>query len=177
MEQYEDIISKRAGFGVRFGALVLDGIIIFAVGYVFKMILGQKDPNPEEMLGLPMDQILLMSYSASIVTYILTVLYFLTEIFLLKTPGKMILGLIVTDQEGNKPPMNALVIRFLFKQASTLIIILAVFLNLGTLIWVSMVIGLVYLIGCFMAARDSRLALHDDIAKTAVFNEKMLAEA
>jgi uncharacterized RDD family membrane protein YckC len=176
MEQYEDIISKRANFGIRFGAFILDAIIFFALGYLFKMILGQKDPTPEEMMGLQMSEIMMLTTSASMVTYIIGLLYFLTEVFLLKTPGKMILGLVVADQEGNKPPMNALIIRYLFKQGATLVIIVAVFANLSALLWFSYLLSLIYLVSCLMATRETRLALHDDIAKTAVFKEKMLLE-
>ena len=183
MENYEeDIYSRRVGFGYRFGALVIDVVILMVLGYVFKMILGIKDPTPEELMegmepgNIDMGAMMLTSMKASLISYVVGLLYTSTEIFLRKTPGKMALGLIVTDENGNTPATNAMIIRYLFKQASTIFIVLAVLLNIGSLIWIGSLLGVVFLIGCFFTFGEKRMGFHDMLAKTAVYKEKELAE-
>ncbi len=179
MEENEDmIIYKRANFGKRFGALVIDVIVIYALGYIFGLILGKPTPpTQEELMGLPMGEIMLISMSVDMTPYYLGLAYALIEIFTLKSPGKMILGLVVGDQAGEKPPMSALVIRYLFKQGSTLIFLIAIFAQSASIIWIGFIAALVYGLGGLMATTQNRLALHDIVAKTAVYDEKALAEA
>jgi uncharacterized RDD family membrane protein YckC len=183
MENYEeDIYFRRVGFGHRFGALIIDIVILMIIGYVFKMILGIKDPTPEELMGgmdpenIDMSAMMMTSIKASLLSYIIGVLYTSMEIFLRKTPGKMALGLIVTNENGEIPTMNAMIIRYLFKQISTILLIMAILLNVVSLIWVASLLGIVFLIGCFFALSEKRMALHDMIAKTAVYKEKELEE-
>ncbi len=179
MEQNEDmIIYKRADFGKRFGAALIDFAILYALGYVFGLILGKPTPPaPEELMGLPPGEMMLLSIEPSLMSFYIGLAYALMEIFVQKSPGKMILGLIIGNQMGEKPPMSALIIRYLFKQASTILFLAAVLGHTSMFIWVGFFAGVVYLGGCLMATSEKRLALHDLMAKTAVYNEKMLSEA
>jgi uncharacterized RDD family membrane protein YckC len=179
MEENEDmIIYKRTNFGKRLGAFLIDGVVLLVLGYVFGLILGKPTPiAPEELMGLPFGEMMLKSLSVDMTPYYLGLAYALIEIFVLKSPGKMILGLIIGNQAGEKPPTSALVVRYLLKQASTLLFLIAIFSQVASFIWVGFLLAFVYLVGCLVATSQNRLALHDIIAKTAVYDEKMLEEA
>lgn len=179
MEENEDmIIYKRTNFGKRLGAILIDAAILWGLGYVFGLILGKPTPpTAEEFMGLPLDEIMLKSLSVDMTPYYLGLAYALIEIFVLKSPGKMILGLIIGNHAGEKPPMSALIIRYLFRQASTLLFLIAIFSQTASFIWIGLLLAFVYIVGCFVALSQNRLALHDIIAKTAVYDEKALEEA
>lgn len=177
MENYEeDIYYKRVGFGPRFGALIIDAVILMAIGYALKLVLGIQDPNPEDFVGLPMGEIMLLSFKNSLASTIVGMLYMSMEIFLRKTPGKMALGLIIADEGMTTPSMSALITRNLFKQISSILFVLAILLESATLIWIGILLGFIYLIGCFFTLGEKRMAFHDMLAKTAVYKEKELAE-
>ena len=177
MENYEeDIYFSRVGFGHRFGAVIIDGIILAVIGFALKSVLGLKDPTPEDFAGLGMGEIMLLSMKNSTASTLIGVLYMSMEIFIRKTPGKMALGLIIADVSSNSPAMSALVIRYLFKQASSVFFLLAIVLESAAFIWIGFALILVYIIGAFFALGESKMALHDIVAKTAVYKEKELEE-
>lgn len=177
MENYEeDIYYRRVGFGYRFGAWIIDIVILMVIGYALKIILGIQDPTPEDFVGLQMGEIMLLSMKNSLISTIIGMIYMSMEIFLRKTPGKMALGLIIADEGMATPPMNALIIRNLFKQASSIMFVLAILLESATFIWAGFALAIIYLIGCFFTLGEKRMAFHDMLAKTAVYKEKELAE-
>lgn len=178
MEQNEEmLIYKRATFGKRFGALVIDIIILYVLGKGLEFITGKPTaPTQEELIGLPLSEIMLVSMSANMMSYYISLSYSLLEIFTQKSIGKMILGLVIADRDGYKAPIVALLIRYLLKQMGTILFVIALLGHIDGLIWAGSLLGFIYFIGCFMATSENRLALHDLIAKTAVYDEKQLAE-
>jgi len=178
MEENEEIIVyKRTSFGRRFAALVIDGVIIYGLGYVLKLILGAPTPlAPEELMGMPIGEMMLKSMAVDMMPYYVGLTYALMEIFLQKSPGKMILGLVIADQEGEKPEMSAMVLRYFLKQGAYILFLIAVFAQISMFIWAGFFLSFVFVLGGLAAMSEKRLALHDIIAKTAVYNEKMLTE-
>lgn len=178
MEENEEmLIYKRANFGKRFGAFVIDIIVLYALGKGIELITGKATvPSQEELIGLPISEIMLVSMSAGIMSYYISLTYYLLEILTQKSIGKMILGLVIADRDGEKATTVALLIRYLLKQMGTILFVIALLGHIHSLIWVGSLLGFIFFVGCFMAASENRLALHDLIAKTAVYEEKQLTE-
>jgi uncharacterized RDD family membrane protein YckC len=134
-------MEHRAGFWIRFIALIIDSIILGVVQFVVQFVLSALFSgfiDPEMSLVV-----------TSIINFILTFLYFVW--FQTKnngqTFGKKITGIRVTNLDGGRVTIGKMTLREIVgKTISTLIL----------------------LIGFLMAAGKTKRALHDYIAKTIV---------
>lgn len=158
MEQY-------AGFWKRFGAIIIDGIIIWVLqAFVFVPILGAlglgffnnmedlQSGDPEAAMGM-VGAIIAAAGAIWVLTMIIQVLYFtfMESSKTQATLGKMALGIIVTDMNGAPLNFSKALVRNLCRLLSNFI----------------MLIG--YIIAAFTAKKQ---ALHDIIAGTLVVNKK-----
>jgi uncharacterized RDD family membrane protein YckC len=158
MEQY-------AGFWKRFGAIIIDGIIIWVLqAFVFVPILGAlgfgffnnmeelQTGDPEAALGM-VGAIMAAAGAIWVLAMIIQVLYFtfMESSKTQATLGKMALGIIVTDMNGAPLNFSKALVRNLCRLLSNF----------------TMLIG--YIIAAFTAKKQ---ALHDIIAGTLVVNKK-----
>jgi len=143
-----------AGFWIRFVAIFIDGIVLSLVFVPTFMLFYMPENGFLELAQNPNDFDALITYYSSlagfsIMEFIISLLYFsiMQSAMYQATLGKMAVGIIVVDENGNKMKFGRAVGRNLAKIVSGII------LNIGYLI----------------AAFDSRKqALHDKIAGTFV---------
>lgn len=96
-------------------------------------------------------------------------LYNLVEAITGASVGKMILGLVVANQDGTQGDISLFMKRWAIKNIGYIFTIISIWVP--ALYLVGSLGSLVIFIGCFMALGDAKLALHDTIAKTAVYKK------
>lgn len=153
--------TNYAGFWLRFVALIIDGLILGAIQFVAIMpILGimgigmandiQNFDSSDQAQTISMvSQVMAVAGIAQVVFLAIQTLYFsfMESSKYQATIGKMVLGLKVTDINGNKLDFTKALVRNLSKIIS----------------------GMILLIGYLMAAfTEKKQALHDMIAGTLV---------
>jgi uncharacterized RDD family membrane protein YckC len=140
---------QRAGFGIRFGAWIIDVVILVAVFLVLGLIL-----NP---------------WAATLVVSVVAIAYSLTEVFKAGSPGKQILKLKIVNQAGHDAPIDQLWKRWAVRWGVGLALgLLATITGITLLGWLNNIVGIVLFVGCFMVLGANRQALHDVIAGTVV---------
>lgn len=176
----------RVGFGMRFLAWIVDWVLILIIGGVLTLFLIANDvsvpmSNPEStadlekmyrFMGISPDEAAAYAQGAAVFTYALILIsfgYSLISAMFGASPGKMILGLTVGNVDGRRGSISLWVRRWAVRDASIYLQLLALLPALAFLDLIGSIIGIAIFIGCFMAASESRLALHDRIAQTAVF--------
>lgn len=154
-------MKEYAGFWLRFVAYIIDYVLIWCVqAFIAIPILGMvgisfasnvgdmSNMNEGEMMGM-MAAYMAAAGATALLTTVLVILYFtlMESSKYQATVGKLALGLIVTDENGNKLDMVKALIRNLSKIISSMIL----------------------MIGYIMAGfTEKKQGLHDIIAKTLV---------
>ncbi len=162
-----------AGFWERFGAALIDGIILFVVG---QMILGSFGINFIEMYQSaargedPVDIFGSNFYTASILSLVFDWFYFAQQESspTKATLGKRAMGLIVTDLNGEGLSFQHASVRFVMKQIISFVSLLSAFLSPNVVSTLSALALAGYLIQPFTAKKQ---ALHDIVAKTLVYRK------
>lgn len=176
-------MENRIGFGRRLGAYLIDFLIILGLAYIVAVISGTyfenfvdwskfSEAQLEVFEGKP--NLWLFSVIVPITAVLMSFIYNLIEGFTGYTPAKYLLGIQVGNQDGTKASQGKLMIRFAIKNISSIVGLIAIALVASTLSTVGSVLGFVIFIGCFFVLGESKLALHDMIAKTAVYWRKDL---
>ncbi len=161
----------REGFGIRLGAYLIDVLVMMVVvmGLVMLILTGSfsvgiggggggtvtVDPGKVQLAGI-IGSLLGLGYAS-------------LEIFLGRSVGKMALGLIIRGENGTPAPVNQLVMRYLVKYSPSILSLLMYITGVGIIGHLSTAASLVILVGCFMVLGQKRQAIHDMVAKTAVF--------
>ena len=155
---------NREGFGIRFGAAFVDGLIVGIPAGILTKIGGE---NFGPFLGAAA----MLGYTS-------------LEIFKAATPGKMIFKLRISNADGSQASGDALFKRWLVKQApnclwfvSALFTLLSLKAIGGLFNWVTMFAGIGYVISCCLTFRAQRQALHDTLTHTAVYRTQQTAPA
>jgi uncharacterized RDD family membrane protein YckC len=172
-------VSDRIGFRLRAAALAVDVTSVLLLSFLFGPWLGIR-------LGLGVYQgqgpgAGGMMAGAVAGTALIGLLWFGTEALWAATPGKRLLGLRIGTADGQPAPRSRLVLRWALKNVATLLALLAVLLGIalpapaGAVAWLSNLGGLVMVGGCFAALGPRRQALHDLLARTAVYPAAALA--
>ncbi len=166
----------RVGFGRRLGAAVLDFTFYMIIFLFALFIFGIWDiamgidwtatmSNPGEM------EVVMTKLSLRITPLTLAIgtLYYSMEVFFAATLGKMILGIKIGSADRHQANMMQLLIRFVTKNASYLFTALYLLTNLELFTTLGSIIGIIVLAGFFLTISQSKMALHDRVAGTAVF--------
>ncbi len=179
----------RIGFSSRLGAVALDWVFAGVFAGVFAAIFGMLGLGAGGALGLAVDEqaqmesaleaaglgaglgALLGLISGIVIGYFL---YSLIEAFAGASPGKMVLGFKVGNEDGRAGDTGLYLKRWAIKNASSVFSMVALFTGLVFLEPIGTLIGIVMFFGCFLALSDERQALHDKIAKTAIYHKKDL---
>ncbi len=176
----------RVGFGMRFLAWIVDWILILILAGLVTLFLVTSDitvptAHPESTaditsmyrwMGISPEEAAKYAYGAASFSYALVLIsfgYSLIGAMFGASPGKMIFGLTVAHSDGRRGSISLWIRRWAVRDANVYLQLAALLPTLSFLDNIGAFIGIVIFIGCFMAAGQERLALHDRIAQTAVF--------
>ncbi|RMF35338.1 MAG: RDD family protein [Chlorobiota bacterium] len=191
------VSELRIGFGRRLAALVIDALIIAAVTMIVYAI---AHTSVEQLLSERLSQQLheqstalaelgdeqadaLMDFTTAATVWgflagLIALLYSLMEIAYGATLGKMALGITIANADATSASTGTLATRWFIKSGlSSLLNLLATVTAASILSTLSTIIGLVIFVGCFFVLGASRQALHDMIAKTAVYRRSDIRQA
>lgn len=188
-------MEKRIGFGPRFGAAVIDMVVITVVNMVIGTTIagmmgvgmvvtagsmGDKtDPAAAAAAAAGMISGMIAGILAmAAVGAIIGLVYFLIEGFTGATPGKMILGLKVGTPEGKAGNVSLYMKRWAIKNAPNLLMLLATILAMvgigdpgGIISIIAIITSIALFIGAFLIFGASKQCLHDKLAATAIFKK------
>jgi len=179
-------MENRIGFGQRFLAWLIDGIISVVGGAVIGAMLGGilggaagaaagSGGSGGAAGGAQMGGLLGAMLGAVAGIAVFGTLYGLIEAFTGASPGKMILKIKIGNADGTAASVGTLFLRYVIKNIGLVCSVLA--LVVAPLILLGRLLGFVVFIGCFFVLGEARQALHDMIAKTAVYPRDRLAAA
>jgi uncharacterized RDD family membrane protein YckC len=170
----------RQGFASRLLAMLCDTVIAIAViglisaaftGDAFILIkLADNDPQAEraaESAG--------WGFAAALILFFLA--FWFSEIYLAASPGKLVLGLRIGDENGVRASLRQLIVRWLVKNSGGVIEMIGDFAGVRGILAAGHVVSLAVVMGCFFVLGSSRQALHDKVASTAVFKKSDLRAA
>ena len=167
-------MEQRIGFGKRFGAWLLDvvicGILVATLGGTIGGLLGfgaagfPTDVN-DATAGAAMGAVVGMVAALGVIALV----YFLVEGFTGYTLGKLLLGIRVANEDGSQASVPTLLTRYAIKNINYILSIAALVTGIQLLNTLGSVGGVVVFVGCFLVLGMSRQALHDRLAKTAVY--------
>jgi uncharacterized RDD family membrane protein YckC len=168
----------RVGFGRRTGAYLIDMLIYLFILVLAMKIFGLLDEfanvfssmgdfssNPEEMQEY-MKELNMRLYPLVLV---IVFAYYSMEIFFGQTLGKMLLGIKIANADRTLASLKTLSIRFFAKYFNYFLLLLYVMSKIELFSVLQNIFGIVIFIGCFLVLSASRMALHDRIARTAVY--------
>ena len=173
------ILQQRIGFGRRSAAALIDaaatGIFSLLVGVLLSGMFGMGVGWPPEQAdgqsnGIGVSAIVGALGGVLIWSYVWAV-FGLCEVFAGASPGKMLLGLTIGQEDGTRASVSAGMRRWAVKYSWSSLGFLAVLPGLEVLESLPRIVLFVIFIGCFLVLGDKRQALHDLAAKTAVFNK------
>jgi len=176
-------MENRIGFGRRLGAYVIDFVIILGLAFILSNLLSEflwnfVNVSDEEydqvskIYGNFTDTMLTISVSATLLGF----LYNLLEGFTGYTLGKLMLGIQIGNQDGTFAAQNKLMLRYAIKNIGTIIGLIAIAISIKLVGTVGNILGFVIVIGCFFTLGENKLALHDMVAKTAVYRKNELGQ-
>lgn len=179
-------MERRIGFGRRLGAFLIDFAFIMGGAFILSSITGdylerfvdfskiseEQLTQMESIYGNFSSIMLTIGVSATLISFI----YNLVEGFLGYTAGKLMLGIQIGNQDGNNAETATLMTRYAIKNISTIVGLIGLATLISVVSTIGSVLGFVILIGCFFALGEKKLALHDIIAKTAVYRKAELED-
>jgi uncharacterized RDD family membrane protein YckC len=176
---------QRVGFWPRFGAALIDGVVVWVLGILVSGFVAslfpdyiadtlarsqaKVDPKVAAQIGA------MLKFSQSIIRWgmgvtVVSVIYSLLEGLTGRALGKMLLGLRIAGLEGKPAPLGRLLGRSAFKQIPSLLGLLAMVTGSYNLSQISAIPSYVVIIGFLFVLAKHRRALHDLAAGTAVYH-------
>lgn len=165
------MFSNRIGFGSRLGAALLDIVFTIllctpilllgagagiAAGLGLDSMMGSEEAEAMALIGVSAGMI-----GSILVCSMLGLVYTLVEALTGASPGKRVMGMKVAKADGTSGDVSLYLLRWALKNSGTILnFILPVISSLASL---------VFFFGCFGALSEKRQALHDIIAKSAVY--------
>jgi uncharacterized RDD family membrane protein YckC len=144
--------GAREGFLLRFCAAIIDGVFCVVPGVILSLVLAK-------VAGL---------WFTGVFMGLATLAYSSLEIFKAATPGKMLLKLKITNEDGSEASRETLIKRWAIKQVPQFSRLLFLVTTVMLLNWVTVFCGIAYIISCCLTFKPERQALHDTMAHTAV---------
>lgn len=184
----QNFIEFRQGFGLRFAAAFIDFVILWVISTVilhysdfnslineFNEILKEAQSDPE-MFNEAMDFFFNNIMFYYLFSTIFTLCYYLTEVLLAGSPGKLILRLRIGTSEGRPANYDKLLVRFLVKHSFYIILIISLLTKNTILYLLTFLVFIIVFIGFFFILSQKKQALHDLMSGTAVFKSKDINE-
>ena len=178
-----NLMKQRAGFGPRLVALIIDVLLLTAISLVFGLMAGSAssviahkvfhldaastDPGTAILASGMLGVGVFLLVTALMATF-LSLPYNLMEAFFGWTPGKLVMGLRVKNEDGSSPSLGQVFARWLIKHNAILIALLT-FIGLAPAAFVAPLLQALVFGGCFLALGTARQALHDQMTHTAVY--------
>lgn len=184
------IRELRIGFGRRLGAWLIDAVFIGVLTVIVGLAVGPSiAPLFESRISAQLSEqnvtldelndnssVYEMVRTVTVASFLATVialLYSLTEIAFAASPGKMLLKIMIASADGIKASTGTLALRWLVKAGvGGILSIIGTVGNISIATTLASLLGIVIFIGCFFVLSANRQALHDLIAKTAVFRRE-----
>jgi len=153
--------TAREGFMLRFCAGLIDGAFCFVPGFILTLLV-------TKMAG---------QWFAAVFVTLAYLGYSSLEIFKAATPGKMLLKLKITNEDGSAADRKTLIKRWAIKQIPQFANFVAAVTAIAIFGWFTTFCVIGYVISCCLTFRPERQALHDTFAHTAVFRAQAAAAA
>ena len=163
-----DAPAGRVGFGRRFGALIVDLIIISTITWIVRSVTGEDESVHGSGLH-DLSSLAQVVAGVGLAVALVQLLYWLIEGLTGASPGKMILKIRIGEAGGIPAAPATLLLRMVIKQINVVAAFLVALTGSHLLAWVGLAGGFIVAIGCFLALGAARQALHDRIVQTAVF--------
>ncbi|MBL7999703.1 MAG: RDD family protein [Candidatus Kapabacteria bacterium] len=179
------IEEKRIGFGKRLGAWLLDLIIVILIAVIVNMLLAEQLQGlfqsiiDAKMAEIPQNTGEMPDFAKSMIDYGVRFgillggvgfLYSFLELFTGASPAKMMLGIVVAHADARKGNIGVWAIRWAIKEISSICNFIGTMFIISSLETLGGILGFAFVIGCFFALSSKKQALHDIIAKTAVYD-------
>ena len=182
----ESVEYLRVGFGPRLLAYIIDILLtlIFASGLAVLFLQFDLSMTQimSEQLNAITDMYELLGISESLTQMVVEfipamtlggmiggIMYALIEGLTGASPGKRILKIAIAHQDARAGDQSMWLRRFAIKNINTILQFFMLVPSLAFIDTIGDLFGLVIFFGCFMVLGQSRLALHDRIAQTAVY--------
>ena len=151
-------VGEKVGFGPRFLALLFDAVLVFVGLWILGLIFGVG------MWSMGGDFSFVLILMA-----IIPLAYTSTEIFSAATPGKQFMKLKIKSEDGTEASQSVLQKRWAIKFSASLLRLVALVTTISLFGTLGHLAALVIFVGCFFVLSPDKQALHDKLAKTAVF--------
>ncbi len=171
-------MDNRIGFGTRLGAFLLDLVFTLMATYIVVKLFESTFESMVNFNKFEEQQLNLLSSNDSLWFFtvllpigavIIGFIYNIIEGITGQTPGKMLLKIRIYNQDGTNADTNKLMIRFILKNIGSIAGIISLVISYKSIDITGQLLGIIIFIGCFFVLGESKLALHDMIAKTAVY--------
>ncbi|MDT8413614.1 MAG: RDD family protein [Vicingaceae bacterium] len=175
--------SDRVGFGPRLGAYLIDMVFNGIVGSIIGGALGATLTGiffgSQAATGTAEGDAMVGGIGAMLGgmigtiagIYLMSLILFIMEGITGQTPGKMLLKLKNKNEDGAAAGASALWTRALLKYIGAIMALLAGVTGVAIIGTIGSLAGFIIFIGCFFVLGQKRQAIHDLIAKTAVFKK------
>lgn len=173
----------RVGFGKRLLAYLLDVLIFCAIFFVVLTIFTDitneinilfKMSNDLSSLDAIEEFTNIIENTMIPISLLLGVIYYSTEVFFAASPGKKIVGICIGSDNNKAANIKQLLLRFLIKNISTVFSVLYISTKFNFFNLLGTFLGLVVSIGFFGVLFERKQALHDILAKTAVYEKSVI---
>jgi uncharacterized RDD family membrane protein YckC len=154
-------MGKRAGFWIRSVAAMLDvaalTMVYIGCAVLYAAVANAIGDNDRAAVML------------AVAIYASTLLYTSCEMWLAATPGKLIVGLRIRQQNGGAADRWRLFLRWQTKYYWVICSMLFALTGASVMYVLGGLVNTFLIIGCFFAANDDKLTWHDQWAGTAVY--------
>lgn len=173
-------MEKRIGFLTRFGAAIIDYVLVSILSVVLGATIGgllgvgAGATSEAGAMGGMAGGVMGMMAGILIGAPVIATIYFLIEGVLGASPGKMMLGIKIGNADGSRASIGSYLIRWGVKNIYFILGLIAALTQVGIIGTIGMILGLIIFIGCFFVLTAKRQAFHDMAAKTAIFKRSDL---
>lgn len=179
-------MEQRIGFGKRLGALVLDWVLCCVIAFVGAGTIGgwlgaytgaaavaatnaAANAGQDAQAAAAVGGIVGAIAGFLIAFFFIGAVYFLVEGFTGYTLGKLALGIRIANDDGTAAGVGKLLFRYVVKNSGSVLRVLAVVTGVHVLAPLGGLAWLIIIVGCFLTLGVKRQAIHDMVAKTAVY--------
>lgn len=179
-----DPLVFRVGFPKRLGAGLLDWIYLWIITFILDSLIGYSADttqfttdilegfkNPEQMERIMMSFLELNQLSIFI-GIIIPGIYYLLEVFTGASLGKLTFGIQIADADRKQSQYGQLWLRYFIKHIAIFIQIVWILTFVNELMILMVMCMTVIYVGFFLTLGRKKQAVHDMLAKTAVYHKR-----
>ena len=176
-------LTSRIGFLKRFGAFLIDFVILFGISWVVQYFTGYHAASKEFQLAIKdagQDAALMMQLTTEflssqrnnlLLSTIIPLIYLSMEILYGAALGKILLKLKIADADMTNALSSSLITRYLIKYIASLVSIIIIFSKSPMGFFLMIIIAFISMLSYLFVFGQKKQALHDMIAGTAVYNK------